>query len=128
VFTEATFKRSSVDGNIKTTFKWKDEGDTSGNPPPVFHTMMITLGDKEQNIPVHFFQNNGKAIYSDKITGHFLWDVDPSACEPVYNCILNHDSDSELSSYSNDENDFGRKRQCKPPLKPTKRYDPNNSP
>lgn len=54
MFTEATFKRSSVDGNIKTTFKWKDEGDTSGNPPPVFHTMMITLGDKEQNIPVHF--------------------------------------------------------------------------
>ena len=72
---EATFRRNSVDGSVKTTFKWKEEGDTS-NSPPVFHTMMITLGDKERKIPVHSFQNNGKVIFSDKLNGHFVWDIE----------------------------------------------------
>jgi len=74
ISTEATFRRNSVDGSVKTTFKWRNE-DSSGTPP-VFHTMMITLGDKERKIPVQSFQQNGKAIFSDKLNGHFLWDVD----------------------------------------------------
>jgi len=126
VATEATFRRNSVDGSVKTTFKWKNDGDTSKNPPPVFHTMMITLGDKEEKIPVHSFRETGKAIFSDKLNGHFLWDVDPSACDSDCDCYEDHDSDSELSSDSNDEDNFKKKKQCKPPLKPTRRYDPDN--
>ena len=112
VTTEATFRRNSVDGSVKTTFKWKEEGETS-NPPPVFHTMMITLGDKERKIPVHSFQNNGKAIFSDKLNGHFLWDVDSSKCDPY----CNHDSDSESDFDSDDEDDPRKKKRCKPPPK-----------
>jgi len=49
--------------------------------------MMITLGDRERKIPVHSFQQDGRAIFSDKINGHFMWDILSSRCDP--NC--NHD-------------------------------------
>jgi len=54
--------------------------------------MMITLGDKEEKIPVHSFRETGKAIFSDKLNGHFLWDVDPSACDSDCDCYEDHDS------------------------------------
>ena len=120
---EATFRINSVDGSVKTTFKWKEEGDTS-NPPPVFHTMMITLGDREKKIPIHSFQNNGKAIFSDKLNGHFLWDIDSSRCDPY----CNHDSDSEANSDSDEEDDPRKKKKCKPPPKPTRKSDLDNGP
>jgi len=123
VATEATFRRNSVDGSVKTTFKWKEEGETN-NPPPVFHTMMITLGDKERKIPVHCFQNNGKAIFSDKLNGHFLWDVDSSKYDPY----CNHGSDSEPDFDSDDEDDPNKKKRCKSPPKPTRKSDPDNGP
>jgi len=122
VATKATFRRNFVDGSVKTTFRWKDEGDTK-NPPPVFHTMMITLGDKEKKIPVHSFHHNGQAIFSDKLNGHFLWDVDSSMCEP--DC--DHNSDSESFSDSDNEDDLKKKKRCKPPPNPTRRFDPDNS-
>ena len=51
VATEATFRRNSIDGSVKTTFRWQKKD--ASNTPPVFHTMMITLGDRERKIPVH---------------------------------------------------------------------------
>jgi len=90
--------------------------------------MMITLGDKEEEIPVHSFQENGKAIYSDKLNGHFLWDVDSSTCDTNCSCKIYHDSDSELSSNFDDEDNFKRKRRCKPPPKQIRRYDPKDGP
>ena len=120
VATEATFRRNSVDGSVKTTFRWqkKDASET----PPVFHTMMITLGDKERKIPVHSFQQNGKAIFSDKINGHFMWDIFSSRCDP--NC--NHDDDT--SSDFDDEDDLKKRRRCKSPPKPTRRTNPEDGP
>jgi len=123
ISTEATFRRNSIDGSVKTTFKWRNK-DSSGTPP-VFHTMMITLGDKERKIPVHSFQQNGKAIFSDKLNGHFLWDVDLSVCDPDCNCSSDNDSDSDSSD---DEDDLKKKRWCKPPPKPSRKDDPENRP
>jgi len=120
VATKATFRRNSVDGSVKTTFKWKEEGDTS-NSPPVFHTMMITFGDKERKIPVHSFQNNGKVIFSDKLNGHFVWDIESSRCDPY----CNHDSNFEADSDSDDEDDSRKKKKCKPP---TRKNNPDNGP
>ena len=86
--------------------------------------MMITLGDREKKIPVHSFQNDGKAIFSDKLNGHFLWDVDSSRCDPY----CNHDFDSESDFDSDDEDDPRKKKRCKPPPKPTRKSDPDNGP
>jgi len=56
ISTEATFRRNSVDGSVKTTFKWRNE-DSSGTPP-VFHTMISLLETKKDPSP--FFPTKRK--------------------------------------------------------------------
>ena len=51
--------------------------------------------------------------------------IHPPPLELRPNTYFNN-SDSELSSNSDDENNFKKKKQCKPLPKPTRRYDPDN--
>ena len=93
---------------------------------------MITLGAAEKKLPIHAIEPNGQIIYSNKIDGHFLWDVPGSGmCEP--------DCDYDSWFYPMPENDLWR-RACtgackkhpatsrKPPSKPQRKFDPNNGP
>ena len=128
---EASFKRSD-DGTVKTIIKRPDEEQPSGGNPFVFHTMMITLGAAEKKLPIHAIEPNGQIIYSNKIDGHFLWDVPGSGmCEPDYDCYS--------WFYPMPENDLWRRActgackrrpatSCKAPLKPQKKFDPDNGP
>ena len=59
---EATFKRTT-NGTIRTIFKRLDEEEPSSGNPPVFHTMMITLGAAEKKLPIHAIEPNGQIIY-----------------------------------------------------------------
>ncbi|KAK3230823.1 hypothetical protein Dsin_002704 [Dipteronia sinensis] len=47
---------------------------------------MIRLITSEEDIPIHIFEADGSAIYTDKINGHFIWDVDPSMCDADCDC------------------------------------------
>ena len=86
VATEASFQRFA-DGTVKTIFKKPEQEESSSGLPPVFHTMMITLGTAEKKMPIRAIASNGQIIYSDKIDGHFLWDIPGSRmCEPGYTC------------------------------------------
>ncbi|KAI5407905.1 hypothetical protein KIW84_053954 [Lathyrus oleraceus] len=80
---ESTFIRS-IDKRVKTIFKKPDEESTSISP--IFQTMMIQPVLKENWCPVHVVTAEGKPIYTDKIDGHFIWDVDPTRCDPDCDC------------------------------------------
>jgi hypothetical protein len=75
------------DGRVKTTF-------TLPKPEPPRHTftqlMILPYDDKERrhqkDIPVHSFEADGHPVSTDKINGHFIWDVDPSMCDPGCDC------------------------------------------
>ncbi|KAI5444709.1 hypothetical protein KIW84_013111 [Lathyrus oleraceus] len=92
---EATFRRS-IDKTIKTIFKNPDEGSTSMSP--IFQKMMIQPVLKEDWCLVHAVTTEGKPIYTYKIDGHFIWDVDPT------------------------------RWRCKPSPPPQRRFDPDNGP
>ncbi|KAK0582373.1 hypothetical protein LWI29_024886 [Acer saccharum] len=42
---------------------------------------MIQPVTTEDDIPIHSFEANGSPIYTDKICGHFIWDVDLNMCD-----------------------------------------------
>ncbi|TKY73166.1 hypothetical protein E2542_SST01916 [Spatholobus suberectus] len=110
---ESTFKRL-LDGNVKTIFRRKDDRPSSLKDP-VFSTMMISLREKEKEIPVYSFCQNGTPVYTDKLNGHFLWDVAPEMCDPNCDCWRGWE-DSNIE----DEPEQKRKRPCKPLPKPRK--------
>ncbi|KAK2647795.1 hypothetical protein Ddye_015284 [Dipteronia dyeriana] len=45
--------------------------------PPVFQFLMIRPITTEKEIRIHHFEHDGTPVYTDKINGHFIWDVDP---------------------------------------------------
>ncbi|KAI5429496.1 hypothetical protein KIW84_034183 [Lathyrus oleraceus] len=118
---EATFRRS-IDKRVKTIFKKPDEGSTSISP--IFQTMMIQPVLKEDWCPVHAVTAEGKPIYIDKIDGHFIWDVDPTRCDPDCDCWM-HDNDIDRDIILPKTNKKGR---CKPSPPPQRRFDPDNGP
>ena len=71
------------DGSIKTIYKplVDLEASSSSNTPPIFQALMIKPVTMEKGIPIHSFEADGSAIYTDKINGHFIWDVDPNMCD-----------------------------------------------
>ncbi|KAK2637541.1 hypothetical protein Ddye_032333 [Dipteronia dyeriana] len=40
----------------------------------------------EKEIPIHRFEPDGTPVYTDKINGHFIWDVDPERCDADCEC------------------------------------------
>ncbi|TKY68071.1 polyprotein [Spatholobus suberectus] len=112
IASDSTFKRLS-NGNVKTIFNKKEDRPSSSNGP-VFSTMMISLGEKEEEIPIYPFRQNGTPIYSDKLNGHFLWDVALEECDPDCDCWR----DRWDSSDTEDEPKQKRRGPCKPLPKP----------
>ncbi|KAK2640766.1 hypothetical protein Ddye_022529 [Dipteronia dyeriana] len=58
----------------------------SSSIPPKFQALMIRPVTSEDDIPIHSFQADGSPVYTDKIKGHFIWDVDPNMCDADCEC------------------------------------------
>ncbi|KAK0607802.1 hypothetical protein LWI29_020769 [Acer saccharum] len=71
------------DGTIKTIYKplTGSKAPSSSDTPPIFQALMIQPVITEDDIPIHSFEADGSPIYTDKIRGHFIWDVDPDMCD-----------------------------------------------
>ena len=130
VATKITFK-ISTNGTVRTIFKRTDEEEPSGENPPVFHTMIITLGAADKMLPMHTIEPNGQIIYFDKIDCHFLWNIPGSRMyEPGCNCnswfypMLG--SDSWHRAYTGTCKHHTTS--YKPPIKPQRKHDPDNGP
>ncbi|RDX80469.1 hypothetical protein CR513_38976, partial [Mucuna pruriens] len=116
--TEATFRRS-VDGTVRTIFKKPDEGSGSSSSS-IFHSMMIKPAVKEGKIPIWGVRPDGSPIFTDKVNGHFIWDVAPKMCDLDYDCYLGYSDDSE-DDFDEDSDDEEEERPCKPPPPPQRR-------
>jgi len=74
---------------------------------------------------------DGRVIYSNKVNGHFIWDVAPEMCDS--DCSYDdHDGDTNDEGYDDEDEGEGRwkpkPRPCKPPPPPQRRSDPKNGP
>ncbi|KAL5829063.1 hypothetical protein ACOSQ3_018531 [Xanthoceras sorbifolium] len=71
-------------GSVKITFQLLQP--SLDDTPPIFQFMMITPLAFEEDIPVHAFHSDGSVTYTDKINGHFIWDIDPNMCDDHCSC------------------------------------------
>jgi hypothetical protein len=112
VATDTEYTREP-DGSIKTIYKplVDPEASSSSSTPPIFQALMIRPVTTEDDIPIHSFEADGSAIFTDKINGHFIWDVDPNMC----------DADCECRDCFK-----GYLSPCKPSRKPYKPDDPDS--
>ncbi|KAK1559121.1 hypothetical protein Q3G72_010945 [Acer saccharum] len=78
-----------MDGSIKTIYETILNSKASSNTPSIFQALMIGPVTKEDDIPIHSFEADRSAMYTDKINGHFIWDVDPNMCDADYECRNN---------------------------------------
>ncbi|KAK4382258.1 polyprotein [Sesamum angolense] len=104
--TDIRFKRLP-DGRVKTIFKTQPDGEPSN---PEFQLMITPIPVPKKIItPIASFGANGHRIYTDRINGHFIWDVNPSICDPECSCEEDDDdSDDEddvWSDYESNEDD-----------------------
>ncbi|KAK2655405.1 hypothetical protein Ddye_008457, partial [Dipteronia dyeriana] len=81
------------DDSIHTTYEPISTSNTevstsapTPNAPPVFQVLMIRPVTSEKEISIHCFEADGTPIYTDKINGHFIWDVDPEMCDADCEC------------------------------------------
>jgi hypothetical protein len=94
-----TYFQTLTGGRVKITF-------TLPKPEPPQHSfiqlMILPYNDKERkqqrDIPVHSFEANGYPVSTDKINGHFIWDVNPSMCDPGCDCDKLTDEDIECEN------------------------------
>ncbi|KAK4480505.1 hypothetical protein RD792_013580 [Penstemon davidsonii] len=101
-----------TDGRTKTIFKIPQvEEATTSNSKPIFNKQLMiqpvnesreTIGWNGSRIPIPIasFNPDGSHAYTDKIDGHFIWDVDPSRCDPGCSCDEQSDSDDDDSEAS----------------------------
>ncbi|KAL0387582.1 UNVERIFIED_CONTAM: polyprotein [Sesamum radiatum] len=105
--TDFRFKRLP-DGRVKTIFKTQPDGEPSN---PEFQLMITPIPvPKKIETPVASFGADGHRIYTDRINGHFIWDVNPSMCDPECSCEeddddSSDDEDNDWSDYESDEDD-----------------------
>ncbi|KAK2664065.1 hypothetical protein Ddye_002639 [Dipteronia dyeriana] len=63
---------------------------TSSTSPPsaplVFQVLMIRPVTSEKEIQIHCFEHDGTSVYTNKINGHFIWDVDPEMYDADCEC------------------------------------------
>ncbi|KAK2663691.1 hypothetical protein Ddye_002265 [Dipteronia dyeriana] len=81
------------DGSIQTTYEPISTSITkvstsapTPSAPPIFQVLMIRPVTSEKEIPIHCFEADRTPIYTDKINGHFIWDVDPKMCDADCEC------------------------------------------
>ncbi|KAK4383739.1 polyprotein [Sesamum angolense] len=104
--TDFRYKRLP-DGRVKTIFTTQPDGEPSN---PEFQLMITPIPVPEEIItPIASFGADGHHIYTDQINGHFIWDVNPSMCDPECSCEEDDDdSDDEDDiwlDYKSDEDD-----------------------
>ncbi|KAL0289772.1 UNVERIFIED_CONTAM: polyprotein [Sesamum radiatum] len=105
--TDFRFKRLP-DGRVKTIFKTQPDGQPSN---PEFQLMITPIPVPKKIVtPVASFGAEGHRIYTDRINGHFIWDVNPSMCDPECSCEeddddSSDDEDNDWSDYESDEDD-----------------------
>ncbi|KAL0300376.1 UNVERIFIED_CONTAM: polyprotein [Sesamum calycinum] len=105
--TDFRFKRLP-DGRVKTIFKTQPDGEPSN---PEFQLMITPIPVPKKIVtPVASFGADGHRIYTDRINGHFIWDVNPSMCDPECSCEeddddSSDDEDKDWSDYESDEDD-----------------------
>nr|KYP55623.1 polyprotein [Cajanus cajan] len=120
---QATFRRS-VDGTVRTIFQQPET--TSGS---IFQTMMLEPFVKEKRIPIFAVHADGREIYTDRINGHFIWDVAPEMCDPECDCWM-HSGDTSEEEDSESDSDYSDDEEwntpCKPPSRPNRRPDSQN--
>ncbi|KAK2662727.1 hypothetical protein Ddye_001301 [Dipteronia dyeriana] len=92
VATDTKFTKLA-DGSIQATYEQIGTSETSTSAtetapsaPPVFQVLMIRPVTTEQEIPIHRFEADGTPVYTDKVNGHFIWDVDPEMCDADCEC------------------------------------------
>ncbi|RDX86622.1 hypothetical protein CR513_32028, partial [Mucuna pruriens] len=88
---------------------------------------MIRPYVKEGKIPIWGVRPNGEEIYTDKINGHFIWDVDPSMCDSDCDCYYD-DPDDDNQDEEVDSSDDEDERPCKPYPPPRRDRDPMEKP
>ncbi|XP_015582789.1 uncharacterized protein LOC107262296 [Ricinus communis] len=72
------------DGTVKIIFTKIEE---SSSALSIFQASMIQpVSRPREKIPIHSFQSSGHHIYTARIKGHFIWDIDPEICEPGCTC------------------------------------------
>ncbi|KAK2658294.1 hypothetical protein Ddye_004827 [Dipteronia dyeriana] len=79
------------DGSIQTTYEPNTTPTSkapaiSASAPLVFQVLMIRPVISEEEILIHSFKANRYPIYTDKINGHFIWDVDLEMCDTNCEC------------------------------------------
>jgi hypothetical protein len=112
------------DGRVKATF-------TLPKPEPPRHSfsqfMLLPYDDIERkhqkNFLVNSFLFDGSPISTDKINGHFIWDVDPPMCDPGCSCDEPSDEDLECE---NPRSRRARKWRAKHAQTPCKTYSPHD--
>ncbi|KAK2639315.1 hypothetical protein Ddye_027110 [Dipteronia dyeriana] len=99
VATETKFTKLA-DGSIQTTYEQIGTSDastpateTAQPAPSVFQILAIRPVTTEQEIPIHHFEVDGTPVYTDKVNGHFIWDVDPDMCDADCECRTCHKSE-----------------------------------
>ncbi|KAK3182709.1 hypothetical protein Dsin_029995 [Dipteronia sinensis] len=109
IASDTTYTRQP-DGTVKTIYKPltaisaspSEATPTAPTPPsappeaPIFQSLMIRHLIFKDDIPIHSFEADGSVVYTDKINGHFIWDADPSMCDP--DCLCNRSSRQLLNS------------------------------
>ncbi|KAL5777294.1 hypothetical protein ACOSP7_010220 [Xanthoceras sorbifolium] len=80
---ELQFDRQA-DGSVRTIFQLPQPLTTA--TLPIFQSMMITPVAFEEDIPVYTFHPDGSVTYTDKINGHFIWDVESDMCDENCSC------------------------------------------
>ena len=73
---------------------------------------------------------DGRVIYTDKVNGHFIWDIAPKMCDSDYSW---DDYDGDTNDEADDEDEGEERwkpepRPYKPPPPPQRKSNPENGP
>ncbi|KAK2652116.1 hypothetical protein Ddye_011972 [Dipteronia dyeriana] len=74
------------DGSIKTIYETIEKPSALSSTPPLFQSLMIQPVTFEDDILIHSFHADESPVYTNKINGHFIWDIDPSMCDADCDC------------------------------------------
>ena len=81
-------------------------------------------------MPIFAVKADGRVVYTNKVNGHFIWDIAPEMCDSDCSCH-EHDGDTNDEADDNDKSEGRWKpepRPCKPPPPPQRKSVPKNVP
>jgi len=87
---------------------------------------MISPVIKERKIPLAGVFPVGKPLFTDKVNGHFIWDINPDLCDSDCDCWKHTGDSSDDEDEDDEKSDL--EDSCKPPPSQHKRFGPDNGP